>query len=206
MPIDAVWRYIMEQFQVMSLIDKNEIENLANIVMHQIDNDRQVIFVGTGGCASLANKYKGKYSLLGNKSGKCLNVRSLSGINAIQQLTSFEFASQYVFANMLDSVAYKNDLLVVLNSELEQTSISRTLEKANDMRLLTFGITSFPQSNTIPAICDKSIIIKSIELGITEATISIILNAVYFRVLIGTDSIEKRDISKYFMHDGMIGE
>lgn len=138
--------YIDYVKEAMLLIDKDQVENLIEILFTAYRDDKMIFIIGNGGSAANASHFaqdlaKGtRLAINQKKRFKALSLTdNVSFIAALANDDGYET----VFEQQLMTYAGEGDVLIAISGSGNSINITKAVEWANRHGLLTVGVTGF---------------------------------------------------------------
>ncbi len=117
------------------------VEKISNEIIHALKNGNKILFVGNGGSASdcdhLATEFVSKFY----KDRHAFNAISLTSNNALITALSNDFSYDKAFSRQIEAIGKKGDILVALSTSGNSKNIIDSINIANEMKLITIGLT-----------------------------------------------------------------
>ena len=127
----------------------NNIDNLyltkaIKIFKKKIIQNKQIFVCGNGGSAAITNHFIADYlKLLREKSGAKVKIFSLSDNVELISAISNDIEFNKIFSYQLESLANKNDLLILISSSGNSQNIINALKFAKKNLITTIGFSGF---------------------------------------------------------------
>ena len=138
------------------------VEKISGEIVNALRRGNKILFVGNGGSASdcdhLATEFVSKFY----KDRHAFNAISLTSNNALITALSNDFSYDKAFSRQIEAIGQKGDILFALSTSGNSKNIIDAINVANEMNLLTIGMTGQMMSN-MDNICKILIKIPSAE-------------------------------------------
>lgn len=138
------------------------VEKISGEIVNALRRGNKILFVGNGGSASdcdhLATEFVSKFY----KDRHAFNAISLTSNNALITALSNDFSYDKAFSRQIEAIGQKGDILFALSTSGNSKNIIDAINVANEMKLLTIGMTGQMMSN-MDNICKILIKIPSAE-------------------------------------------
>ena len=156
-----------EYFQDLSNfmnIDKNEIANLADLILECAKNNNSIWISGNGGSASTAEHLETDLSFVRHEI-KTLKIRvsALTGNSALITAIANDIGFENIFSHQLLQKANKGDLCIVISASGKSLNLINAVKIAKQIGLRTIGLLGFDGGELAKQV-DFSIIVKT-EIG-----------------------------------------
>ena len=156
-----------EYFQDLSNfmnIDKNEIANLADLILECAKNNNSIWISGNGGSASTAEHLETDLSFVRHEI-KTLKIRvsALTGNSALITAIANDIGFENIFSHQLLQKANKGDLCIVISASGKSLNLINAVTIAKQIGLRTIGLLGFDGGELAKQV-DFSIIVKT-EIG-----------------------------------------
>jgi D-sedoheptulose 7-phosphate isomerase len=130
--------------QILTVYDWSSVELLADAILKNWTEKRQVFLCGNGGSAAnaihIANDFVYGVAM---KSGEGIRAISLSANQAVVTCISNDLGYERVFAEQLAVQANEGDILIVLSGSGNSKNIILAVEQAQKMKLKTYAILGY---------------------------------------------------------------
>ncbi|MBR2526341.1 SIS domain-containing protein [bacterium] len=159
--------YIRNSITTKEKILQNEkilqtVETICNEIINALKNGNKILFVGNGGSASdcdhLATEFVSKFY----KDRQAFNAISLTSNNSLITALSNDFSYDKAFSRQIEAIGKKGDILFALSTSGNSKNIIDSINIANEMELITIGLTG-ERSCDMDNICKILIKIPSSE-------------------------------------------
>ena len=128
----------------IKLIDFKNLTNAIRVLKNKIKKNKQIFVCGNGGSAAITNHYIADYlKLLREKSGVKIKIFSLSDNVELITAISNDIDFNKIFSYQLESLANKNDLLLLISSSGNSQNIINALKFAKKNLITTIGFSGF---------------------------------------------------------------
>ena len=165
---DEIQSYFDKLKQTIDEVDKNEINDLLNVLVDAYENDKQVFLMGNGGSGSTASHFVCDYNkgiaLDKPKRFKliCLNDNIPSMLAYANDL-SFED----IFVQQLKSYFNLGDVVIGISGSGNSENVIRAIEFANNDGGMTVGLTGY-DGGKLRSICQKNVHVPIADMQVTE--------------------------------------
>ena len=143
------------------------IEEISKLIVKSLKNGNKILFVGNGGSASdcdhLATEFVSKFY----KDRHAFNALSLTSNNALITALSNDFGYDNAFSRQIEAIGKKGDILFALSTSGNSKNILQSINVANEMGLVTIGMTGEKECQ-MDGICNILIKIPSSETPIIQ--------------------------------------
>ncbi len=143
------------------------IEEISKLIVKTLKNGNKILFVGNGGSASdcdhLATEFVSKFY----KDRHAFNALSLTSNNALITALSNDFGYDNAFSRQIEAIGKKGDILFALSTSGNSKNILQSISVANEMGLVTIGMTGEKECQ-MDGICNILIKIPSSETPIIQ--------------------------------------
>lgn len=147
----------------------NTTQKISDEITKALKNGNKILFIGNGGSASGCNHLATEFVSKFYKDRRAYNAVSLTSNNALLTALSNDFSYEKAFSRQIEAIGQKGDVLFALSTSGNSENILSAVNIANEMGLLTIGITGENKSG-MDNICSILIKIPSTEVpNIQEA-------------------------------------
>jgi D-sedoheptulose 7-phosphate isomerase len=181
-------QYFEELQRVVTLLPREEIEQIAATLVKAFESERMVYTFGNGGSASLASHLACD---LGKGTAYCNGAkrfRVLALTDNLPTMTAWANDSSYeeIFAEQLRNFVQPGDVAFAISGSGNSRNVLRALEVARKAGATAVGISGF-QGGRMKALCDICVVVPSNNMQIIEdlhlAMAHSIFRMVYSRML-----------------------
>ena len=166
-----IWGYVDDIKNMISNLDKNRIQKLANMMENTKKTDNIIFIIGNGGSASTASHWAcdlGKGTIKNfNDSKDRLKVISLT--DNVSTITAYgnDISYDEIFSQQLKNLMGAGDLLIVLSGSGKSRNIIKAINAAKEAGVYVFSLLGFDGGEAVK-ISDDCIIIPSRNYGVIE--------------------------------------
>ena len=160
--INQIKTYINSSIESKQLILKDtkileQIQQISNEIVKALKNDNKILFVGNGGSASDCDHLSTEFVSKFYKDRQAFNAISLTSNNALITALSNDFSYDKAFSRQIEAIGKKGDILFALSTSGNSKNIIESINIANEMGLLTIGLTGITpcKMDDITKICLK---------------------------------------------------
>jgi D-sedoheptulose 7-phosphate isomerase len=167
--MDQIDKYLKESADVAleQIKLKSVFFDIAEQVLHRVQNGGTVFFCGNGGSAAdsqhLAAELIGRFK----KNRKPISSIALTTDTSIITSTANDFSYEEIFSRQLLGLASEKDVLIAISTSGESQSVLNAVNVANDIGMLTVGF-SGKNYNKLCEIVNYKLQIPSKETGIIQ--------------------------------------
>ena len=125
-------------------IDWNVVEFLSDDLFEAWNSNSKIFLCGNGGSASNANHLANDllYGISSNN-GKGLKVHSLTANVAVNTCLANDRGYENIFSDQLNTLADKNDILIVFSGSGNSPNVVEAIRKANALGMRTHAVLGF---------------------------------------------------------------
>jgi len=138
-----IQNYLASAREVISQLSVKEIEGLARAIERVREEKGTVFLVGNGGSASTASHFATDLGVGSINASKHVRVISLTDNVAVMTAVSNDKNYESVFAQQLNLLGKKRDLLVLISASGNSKNLIATLESAQAIGMESFSLTGF---------------------------------------------------------------
>ncbi len=165
--ISKIKTYIQNSISTKEKLLQNEeilqkIQQISEEITQSLKNGNKILFVGNGGSASDCDHLATEFVSRFYKDRHAFNAISLTSNNALITALSNDFSYDKAFSRQIEAIGKKGDILFALSTSGNSKNIIDSINIANEMGLLTIGLTGQNQS-LMDNICTILIKIPSTE-------------------------------------------
>ncbi len=144
--INIIKEYINDSIETKQKILNDEklvqtVEEISKFIVKTLRNGNKILFVGNGGSASdcdhLATEFVSKFY----KDRHAFNALSLTSNNALITALSNDFGYDNAFSRQIEAIGKNGDILFALSTSGNSKNVIQAIEVANEMGLITVGMT-----------------------------------------------------------------
>ena len=162
-------QYFEELQSVVTTLSHEEIEGIADVLLHAHEGGRTVFLFGNGGSASLASHLACD---LGKGTAYCNGrerFRVLALTDNLPTLTAWANDSSYedVFAEQLRNFVRPRDVAFAISGSGNSKNVLNALQVAREAGAITVGISGF-QGGQMKVLCDICVVVPSNNMQIIE--------------------------------------
>lgn len=167
--MDQIDKYLKESADVAleQIKLKSVFFDIAEQVLHRVQNGGTVFFCGNGGSAAdsqhLAAELIGRFK----KNRKPISSIALTTDTSIITSTANDLSYEDIFSRQLLGLANEKDVLIAISTSGESKSVLNAVDIANSMGMLTIGFTGQKQ-NQLCNLVNYKLQIPSHETGIIQ--------------------------------------
>lgn len=165
--INKIKTYIQNSISTKEKLLQDEailqkIKQISDEITKSLKNGNKILFVGNGGSASDCDHLATEFVSRFYKDRHAFNAISLTSNNALITALSNDFSYDKAFSRQIEAIGKKGDILFALSTSGNSKNIIDSINIANEMGLLTIGLTGQNQS-LMDNICTILIKIPSTE-------------------------------------------
>lgn len=134
-----------------------KIQQISQEITKSLKQENKILFVGNGGSASDCDHLATEFVSRFYKDRHAFNAISLTSNNALITALSNDFSYDKAFSRQIEAIGKKGDVLFALSTSGNSKNIIDSINIANEMGLVTIGITG-QRKSLMDDIC--SILIK----------------------------------------------
>ncbi len=138
------------------------IQKISDTITYSLKNGNKILFVGNGGSASDCDHLATEFVSRFYKDRHAFNAISLTSNNALITALSNDFSYDKAFSRQIEAIGKKGDVLFALSTSGNSKNIIDAINVANEMGLITIGLTGEKISN-MDNLCSILIKIPSSE-------------------------------------------
>lgn len=149
-------------------LDNNELKKATKLILDKIKKNNTIFVCGNGGSAAIANHYVCDYiKFFRDRTEFKPKIISLS--NNLETITAIanDISYDQVFKYQLESLANKNDLIIVISSSGNSKNIIELLKFSKKKKIKTIGFSGF-DGGYLKKNCTVSIHLNAGNYGISE--------------------------------------
>ena len=135
--------YLSYLSKVIAGFKIDEISAFIRILIESRENDKQIFFIGNGGCATTASHFANDLSIGTRSRRKPFRAISLTDNQAIVTAISNDNGYEHIFTQQLQALMRKGDVVVAISASGNSKNLIKAVEYANQNGATTVGITSF---------------------------------------------------------------
>lgn len=165
--ISKIKTYIQNSISTKEKLLQNEqilqkIQQISEEITQSLKNGNKILFVGNGGSASDCDHLATEFVSRFYKDRHAFNAISLTSNNALITALSNDFSYDKAFSRQIEAIGKKGDILFALSTSGNSKNIIDSINIANEMGLLTIGLTGQKESS-MDNLCSILIKIPSTE-------------------------------------------
>lgn len=165
--ISKIKTYIQNSISTKEKLLQNEqilqkIQQISEEITQSLKNGNKILFVGNGGSASDCDHLATEFVSRFYKDRHAFNAISLTSNNALITALSNDFSYDKAFSRQIEAIGKKGDILFALSTSGNSKNIIDSINIANEMGLLTIGLTGQNESS-MDNLCSILIKIPSTE-------------------------------------------
>jgi D-sedoheptulose 7-phosphate isomerase len=138
---NVILNELKENVEVISALNIEEIENIAEALVTIFKNKKKAIFFGNGGSASdaqhLAAEFSGKYLLDRDPLPAISLTSNISAVTAI----SNDYSYDDIFQRQLKALIEKGDAAIGISTSGNSINVLNAIEMAKELGAVTIGFT-----------------------------------------------------------------
>jgi len=160
--------YTINLCESLLKIKKKELENVTSIILDKIKSKKNIFVCGNGGSAAIANHYVCDYiKFFRDRTNFKPRIISLS--SNIETITAISNDVSYdkVFKYQVESLANKDDLIIIISSSGNSKNIKELLKFTNKKKIKTIGFSGF-DGGYLKKNCSAPIHLNAKNYGISE--------------------------------------
>jgi D-sedoheptulose 7-phosphate isomerase len=147
--------------QAISDLPEDAIQGVIDTLKKAHAEGRQVFLLGNGGSASTASHIACDFQKgLKESSGKRFRATALTDNVAVMTAWANDTDYENVFAEQLDSLLEKGDVVVAISGSGNSPNVIKAVEKAKEMGAITIGWSGF-DGGKLAKVVQKPIVVKS---------------------------------------------
>ena len=143
-----------------SMILKNKIANLAEILINTLKSNNKILICGNGGSAADAQHFAAELSGRYKKERKALNAIALTTDTSALSAIGNDYGFDMIFSRQIEAVARAGDVLFTISTSGNSANIIKALQSAKDLNLYCVGL-SGKSGGMMKELCDINLIIPS---------------------------------------------
>ena len=124
-----------------------KVQNISENITSSLKNGNKILFVGNGGSASDCDHLATEFVSRFYKDRHAFNAISLTSNNALITALSNDFSYDKAFSRQIEAIGKKGDVLFALSTSGNSKNIIDAINVANEMGLITIGLTGEKISN-----------------------------------------------------------
>ncbi len=170
--------YTMALHEAIKLVDPVSLEKFAEMVVNTAKNEAQVLVIGNGGSAAIADHLCcdfAKGTLVPN--APKIRPISLASNLSLYSAAANDFGFENAFASQIEIFARPNDLVIAISSSGESPNIVNGIKTAQKLGLKVIGLTGF-DGGEVKRRSDVSIHVGIANYGIIEDCHQVIMHSV----------------------------
>ena len=165
-------KYIQYYFdnlnKVLSIIDKDSIQEAIDLIKSKIKKDKKIITCGNGGSAQAASHYITDW----NKSYNLATGGKFKGISLCDNfglVTAYanDISYEEIFSGQLKNIGDKDDLLIVVSGSGNSENVVRAIEVSKEVGIDSLSFVGYDGGKCLK-ISDYSVHIPSFDMQICE--------------------------------------
>jgi len=152
----------------LDAVKSDEIEKICNAILLATDNERQVLAIGNGGSAAIAEHLCCDWTKGTDCNGhSVISSRSLSSNSAIYSAIANDYGFEHVFETQLDFFARPGDVLIAISSSGNSLNILNAVGRAKTMGVFVAGFCGF-HGGLLAKAADACVYVPANNYGIVE--------------------------------------
>ncbi|MHB1001694.1 MAG: D-sedoheptulose-7-phosphate isomerase [Armatimonadota bacterium] len=183
--MDTVKDYLDSVAGLLSRVPKDDIRNVANLIMEAYTSGKQVFIMGNGGSASTASHLAcDLQKSIGFEREQKFKVMSLT--DNIPLMTAWANDTDYsnVFVQQLSTWLNPNDLVIGISASGNSPNVLRAMELANEKGATTIALCGF-HGGKLGKIAEHSIIVESENMQHIEDVHMVLAHLIFRYILEG---------------------
>jgi D-sedoheptulose 7-phosphate isomerase len=165
--------YLKELKETVDLIDPNDLQKIAEVLLAAYQNNRRVFIIGNGGSASTASHMacdlgKGTLKNVYNSGEKRFQVISLADNVATMTAFANDLSYDDMFLQQLHNLVSEGDVVIGISGSGNTPNIIKALAYAKQQQAKTIGFLGYKTGGKAKAFVDYDITIQSNNYGIIE--------------------------------------
>lgn len=179
-PKEFIDGYLSELTRCLTLLDKEKIELIIDVLVAAYKKDRKVFILGNGGSATTASHMacdlgKGTLQRIYDNTERRFRVISLTDNVALITAFANDLSFDDIFVQQLRNLVETDDVVIALSGSGNSPNVVKAVEYAKSCGATTIGILGFKTGGKLGKMVDYSIIVNSNHYGPIE-DIQLILN------------------------------
>ncbi|MGY3802552.1 D-sedoheptulose-7-phosphate isomerase [Pigmentibacter ruber] len=152
----------------LSLVSSEELDKTFQLLLDARENDRKIWVAGNGGSAAISDHLCCDFTKGTRFSArKSLKTSSLSSNVSLLTALANDFSYEEIFAQQLEMLATKNDLVILISSSGNSPNVVKAAEWAKINSLTTISMTGFT-GGKLANICDVNLHVPIENYGVVE--------------------------------------
>ncbi|MCQ2739240.1 MAG: SIS domain-containing protein [bacterium] len=177
--------------QTLDNIDRNELKDLAEILLSARDMGKHIYIMGNGGSASTASHFVCDFNKgIHTKDDKHFNVRCLNDNIPTMLAYANDLSYDDLFVEQLKNFLEPYDVVIALSGSGNSTNVLKAIDYANSKRAITVGITGY-NGGKLKEIASVSVNTNIDDMQISE-DVHLIITHLLFRIISEMDSLSVR--------------
>jgi len=175
--------YSESLFNGIKSVDKVNLTKAIDIIKKKIIQKKQLFVCGNGGSAAIANHYIADYlKFMREKTKVKIKITSLSSNMELITAISNDMNYDRIFSYQLESLANKNDLLILISSSGNSKNIINALKYAKKNSISTIGFTGF-DGGYVKKNCDISLHFENKSYQLSEDIHHILMHFIMIELI-----------------------
>lgn len=150
----------------VKLLDDKEllktIEDITAVIIERFNAGNKVLFCGNGGSAADAQHLAAEFSGRFYKDRKPLPAEALHCNTSYLTAVANDYGYEQVYSRIIQGVGQKNDVLVALSTSGNSANITKALQSARQIGMITVGFTG-EGGGQMNGLCDYIIKVPSTD-------------------------------------------
>lgn len=117
------------------------IQEVTTLITRAFENGNKVLFCGNGGSAADAQHLAAEFSGRFYKDRKPLPSEALHCNSSYLTAVANDYGYDEVYSRMIEGAGRKDDVLIALSTSGNSINITKALQKANEIGMITVGLT-----------------------------------------------------------------
>lgn len=149
-------------------LDNNELKKATKLILDKIKKNNTIFVCGNGGSAAIANHYVCDYIKFFRDRTK-FKPKIISLSNNLETITAIanDISYDQVFKYQVESLANKNDLIIIISSSGNSKNIIKLLKFSKKKKIKTIGFSGF-DGGYLKKNCTVPIHLNARNYGISE--------------------------------------
>jgi D-sedoheptulose 7-phosphate isomerase len=170
---DIARKYLDELKETIDLVDLEDVQKVASVLLKAYRNNRRVFILGNGGAASTASHMacdlgKGTLKNVYNPEEKRFQVISLTDNVATMTAYANDLSFDDMFVQQLHNLVAKDDVVIGISGSGNTPNIIKALMYAKSQGATTVGFLGFKSGGKARDLVDYDITIQSSNYGVIE--------------------------------------
>ena len=170
--------YILNLNNSLKSIDLKKIQKITNLIENTIKMNKCIFICGNGGSAAISNHYVADYlKLLRTNTNLMPKIISLASNMELITAISNDLDYNKIFSYQLESLAKKNDLLILISSSGNSKNLVYALNSAKKIKMKSISFVGF-KGGKLLKLSDLSLHTKIDNYGLSEDAAQIFMHVI----------------------------